>query len=85
MNPEPAIILAWNMDQSLNLTREKKQRQKNKIIITMISCPKSDVITIFSIYGQFGIIQKLDSRHIVCKTYIFINSNVLSYRDWKQN
>ena len=65
--------------------RKKTTSKKKKKIITMTSCPKSNVITIFSIYGQFGIIQKLDSRHIVCKTYIFINSNVLSYRDRKQN
>ena len=44
-----------------------------------------DVIVIFSIYGQFGPIQKPDSGRIVCKTYIFINSNLLSYKNWKQN
>ena len=43
-----------------------------------------DVIVIFSIYGQFGTIQKLDSGRIVCKTYIFMNSNLLSYKNWKQ-
>ena len=44
-----------------------------------------DVIVIFLIYGQFGAIGKPDSRCIVCKTYIFINSNFLSYKNWKQN
>ena len=44
-----------------------------------------DVIAIFSIYGQFGAIWKPDSGRIVCKTYIFINSNLLSYKNWKQN
>ena len=39
----------------------------------------------FPIYGKFGAIRKVDSRHIVCKTYIFINSNLLSYKNWKQN
>ena len=34
----------------------------------------------FSIYGQFGAIRKVDSGGIVCKTYIFINSNPLSYK-----
>ena len=28
----------------------------------------SDVIVIFRIYGQFGVIQKPDSKGIVCKT-----------------
>ena len=44
-----------------------------------------DVIDIFPIYSQFGAIQKLDSGHIVCKTYIFINSNLLSYKNRQQN
>ena len=45
----------------------------------------SDVIVIFPIYGQFGSIQKPDLGVIACKTYIFINSNFLSYGNWKQN
>ena len=44
-----------------------------------------DVIVIFPIYGQFGAIRKPDSGHIVCKPYIFINNNLLSYKKWKQN
>ena len=40
-----------------------------------------DVIDIFSIYGQFGQIQKPDSACKVCKTYIFINSNLLSSKN----
>ena len=44
-----------------------------------------DDIVIFFIYGQFGAIQKPDSRHMVYKTYIFINSNLLSYKHWRQN
>ena len=44
-----------------------------------------DVIVIFPIYGQSGAIRKPVSRRIVCKAYIFINSNLLSYKIWKQN
>ena len=40
-----------------------------------------DVIAISLIFGQFGAIWKLDSGRIVCKTYIFVNSNVLSYEN----
>ena len=40
-----------------------------------------DVIVIFPIHGQFGAIRKPDSGRIVCKTYIFINSNLLSYKN----
>ena len=39
----------------------------------------------FPNYGQFGAIRKPDSRGIPCRTYIFINSNLLSYKNWKQN
>ena len=39
-----------------------------------------DVISIFLIYIQLGAIPKPDSRRIVCKTYIFTNSNILSYK-----
>ena len=45
----------------------------------------SDVIVIFPSYGQFGAIWRPDSGRMVCKTYIFINSNLLSYKNWKQN
>ena len=46
---------------------------------------KCELIEIFPIYTQFGAILKPDSRCIVCKTYIFINGNILSYKNWKQN
>ena len=44
-----------------------------------------DVIVIFPIYGQFGAIRKPDSGRIICKTYVFINSYLLPYNNWKQN
>ena len=44
-----------------------------------------DAIVIFSIYGQFGAIRKPDTGRTVCKTYIFINSDLLYYKNWKQN
>ena len=44
-----------------------------------------DVIIIFPIYGQFEVIRKLGSRHIICKGYVFIDNNLSSYKNWKQN
>ena len=44
-----------------------------------------DIVMIFPIYGQLGAIRKPYSGRIVCKIYIFINSNILSYKNWKQN
>ena len=40
-----------------------------------------DVIANSPIYGHFGVIWKPNSRRIVCKTYIFINSNLSSYKN----
>ena len=44
-----------------------------------------DFIVIFLIYDQFGVVRKPDSGCMACKTYILINSNFLSYKNWKQN
>ena len=44
-----------------------------------------DVIAIFPIHGQIEAIRKPDSGRIVDKIYIFINNNLLSYKNWKQN
>ena len=44
-----------------------------------------DVTVIFPIYGQFEAMQKPDSEWMICNTYIFINSNFLSYKNRKQN
>ena len=45
-----------------------------------------NVIAVFPVYGWFGAIWKPDdSGRIVRKIYIFINSNLLSYQNWKQN
>ena len=45
----------------------------------------SDVIVNFLIYNQFGAIRIPDSGSIACKTYLFISSNLLSCKNWKQN
>ena len=40
-----------------------------------------DAIVIFLIYVQFGATWKTDSGCIVCRTYISIYSNLLSYKN----
>ena len=62
--------------------RKKKCQKKFDDNVMSVNC---EVIVIFSIYGQFGAIRKPGSGRIVCKTYIFINSSFLSYKNWKQN
>ena len=44
-----------------------------------------DAIVVFHIYNQFGSIRKPNSGRVVCKTYVLINSDVLSFKTWKQN
>ena len=53
--------------------RKKNNVKKSDNDVISLIC---DDIVIFPIYGQFGAVQKLDSRHIVYNTYIFINSNL---------
>ena len=60
---------------------DKRNTATSKKIYDYIMLANCDVVVIFSIYGQFGAIPKPDSRRIVYKTYIFINSNFLSYKN----
>ena len=48
--------------------RDKKNATTSKL-------KNCDVILIFFVFGQSGAIRKADSRSMVCKTFIFINSN----------
>ena len=55
---------------------DKRNKTTSKKFDDDVMSTNRDVIVIFPIYGQFG-----DSRRIVCKTYIFINSNFLCYKN----
>ena len=63
----------------------KKNKTTSKNFDDDVMSENCDVIVIFSIYGQFGAIWKQDSGRRVSKTYVFIDSNLLSYKNWKQN
>ena len=63
--------------------RDKRKKTTRKQFSDEAVSENCDVIVIFPIYVQFGAIRKPDSRRIVCKTYILINSNLLSYKKWK--
>ena len=56
----------------------KTNKRTSKKIDDNVMSRNCNVIAIFSIHGHFGAIGKPDSRRVVCKTYIFINSNLLS-------
>ena len=42
---------------------------------------RDPIVIFFHIYGQFWATRKPDSGRIACKTYIFISSNLLSYKN----
>ena len=60
---------------------DKKNKTTSKKFDDDVISESCDIIPIFPIYGQFGAIRKLDSRRIVCKSYMFINSNLLPYKN----
>ena len=63
-----------------NYTWLEKQNNFKKYDDDVISV-NCNVTVMLPICGQFGAIQKPYSGGIVCKTYIFINSNFLSYKN----
>ena len=60
---------------------DKRNKTTSKNIDDSVMSKNCDAIAIFPIFDQFGAIWKPDSRCIVCKTYIFINSNLLFYKN----
>ena len=67
---------------------DKKNKTTSKKFDIYVMSKNCDTIAIFLIYSQFGAIRKPDSGRTVWKTLIFnifINSYLLSYKNWKQN
>ena len=60
---------------------DKRNKTTLKIFNKGVMLGNCDIIAIFPIYSQFGAIQKLDSGRIVCKAYVFIDSNFLSHKN----
>ena len=60
---------------------DKRNKVKSKEIDDDVMLTNCGVTVIYLIYGQFGVIRKSESRRIVCKTKIFINSNLLTYKN----
>ena len=59
---------------------EKKNKTSKKFDVDVMS-ENCEVIVIFRIFGLFGAVRRPDSRHRVCKSYVFSNSNLLSYKN----
>ena len=71
-----------DMELGLVTKLDKKNKTTSKKLGNDVISRNCDVIAIFSIYAQFGAIQKPDSGLIVCKIHVFISSNILSYKNW---
>ena len=59
----------------------KRDKTASKKFDDDVMSANCGIIAIFPIYGQFGAIRKRDSGRIVYKTYIFIYSNLLPYKN----
>ena len=64
---------------------DKRNKAMSKKFGDDVMSANCDFIVIFLVYDQFGAIRKPGSGRIVCKSYIFITSNLLSYKNLKQN
>ena len=64
---------------------DKKNKATSRKFDNEIMSQNCDFIVIFPIYGQFREIRKPDSGRVICKTYVFINSNLSHYKNLKQN
>ena len=60
---------------------DKRNKATSKKLSDNLMSKNCDVITVFPIFGQFGETQKPDFGRIVCKTYVFINSSLPSYKN----
>ena len=60
--------------------RDKRNKTTLESFDDNVMLANCNFIVFFPISSQFGAIRKPDSKRIVCKIYIFINSNLLSYK-----
>ena len=60
---------------------DKKNKTTSKKFDVDVMSENCDVIVIFWIFGQSGAVRRPDSGQRVCKSYVFRNSNLLSYKN----
>ena len=59
----------------------KRNKTTSKKFDDDVMSENRDVIVIFQIFGQFGAVWRLDAGYRVCRSYVFSNSNLLSYKN----
>ena len=60
---------------------DKKNKTTSKKIDIDVMLKNCDVVVIFQIFGQFGAVRRPDSGRRVCKSFVFSNSNLFSYKN----
>ena len=63
------------------VTKLGKRDKTTKNFDVDVMSENCDVIVIFWILGQSGVVRRPDSGQTVCKSYVFRNSNLLSYKN----
>ena len=76
-----------DIDMKLGLVTklDKKNKTPSKNFDDKVLLESYDIFVSFPVHCQFGAIRKPDSAGIVCKAYVFITCNLLSYKNWGQN
>ena len=64
---------------------DKRRKTKSKTFGDDVMVKNCDGLANFQIYSQVSAVWNPDSGRIFCKSYIFTNSNLLSYKNQKQN
>ena len=65
--------------------RDKRNKATSKNVDVDTMSENCNVIVISRNFGQLGAIQRPAFEYRVCKSYVFSNSNLLSYKNSKQN
>ena len=60
---------------------DKRNKTASKKIDVEVMLRNCDTIDILLIFGQFDAVWRPNSRHRVCKSYVFSNSNLLLYKN----
>ena len=55
---------------------DKRNKTTSKNFDDDVMSRNCDVIVIFRIFGKFGAVQRRDSGHRACKSYVFSNRNL---------
>ena len=60
---------------------DKRNKTTSKKFVVYVMSENCDVFVVFRVFGHFGAVRRPDSVYRVCKSYVFSNSNLLSYKN----